>query len=153
MRDGFHTQGLPRRHDTLAIKNRPYLGDFAGLGTSGDNRVFGGNGRHSAIGTGYHHVATIAEAGSAHDDIDFVFLHQKRHALGHLLDHTIFVFDRGIPVEADAGGVDAKLGTLVDFFKQIGGMQQRLGGDTADIQTNATHHRALDNRDFQAQLR
>ena len=151
-RNLLHTECLPRRQDVFTVEHRTNRWNLAGACARCQNRVFGGDHTLCTIGSGYYHTATVAEHARTIDHIDFVLFHQKGHTGSHLLDHTIFVLDGGIPVNGWFSNFDAKLRAAMNFFEEVCGMQERLGRNTTDIQTHTTHILTLNNSCFETEL-
>ena len=102
-------------------------------------------------------TSTLPGAGDAarrRGSVDLVLLAQERDAVGVALHALVLVGqhrarDRASGVDLDAHAGEAVAGLL----EELGGVQQRLGGDAADVEAGAAVRRALlDDGDLQAEL-
>jgi len=93
--------------------------------------------------------------------VDFVRLEQRRDAAGELRDDFVLAREHLRRVHARIADADAVRGKRVlQFVKLLGGIQQRLGRNAADIQASAAQCRTalgagalVDAHHAQAQLR
>ena len=98
--------------------------------------------------------ALVLDAAKAFDVIDLVLLHQEFDALGQAL-HGIFLLAHHLrQVDLDPAGLDAEpFEIILGRREQFRRVQQRLGGDAADIEAGAAEHAALvDDGGLQAKL-
>ena len=95
------------------------------------------------------------DAAGAVERIDLVLLEQKLDALDVAVDALVLERHHRLEIELGLADADAHLGEAVSgLLEQFGGVQQRLRGNAADIQTGAAVGRALfDHGDFHAELR
>src|SRR5690606_29092499 len=89
----------------------------------------------------------------APDDVDLVLLHEELDAVVHLAGNAAGALDDGIDVETELVGAEAVILGVTHLSVDIGRAQQRLGGNTAPIRTDAGHVLALDNGGLHAELR
>ena len=123
------------------------------LGAGGDDDVLGFQGGDRAVLGGDLDLARAGDLARALDPLDLVLLEQELDALGQgghrvgLLLHHLHEVQLGLHLDAEGGEFAA--GGFVEFR----GVQQRLGGHTADIEAGAAERRALlHHGDLQAQL-
>ena len=70
--------------------------------------------------------------------IDVVFLEQEGHAFDIALDALILESHHGRKVDLRLADLDAHLvEQLAGFFIELGGVQQRLGGNATDVEAGA----------------
>jgi hypothetical protein len=76
---------------------------------------------------------------------DLVLLEQALDAAGELGDDVVLALDHGLDVDADVARRDAVHDEAVaGVVEVLGGLQQRLGGDAADVEAGAAEaHLAL----------
>jgi hypothetical protein len=78
---------------------------------------------------------------------------QTLKALVEPRDHAVLVLVHPGHVDAVEAAPDAVLGAFAGLVGQLSGVQQRLGGDAAPVQTGAAQLVLLDQGDVQTQLR
>ncbi len=86
------------------------------------------------------------------DHGDLAGLHQSLQALVELADDAVLVGVDAGHVDARQGGLDPVGLALTGVVGDLGGVQQRLGGDAAPVQAGATELVLLDEGDREAQL-
>ena len=85
--------------------------------------------------------------------LDFVLLHQTFDAFGVLGHDLVLAVLHQRQVEARIFAVDALFRRVLEVVPNIRAMKQRLGGDTAYMQTGAAEFRVLfDDRGLEAVL-
>ena len=92
------------------------------------------------------------EPAGALDDGDAAALDQPGEALEQPAHDAVLVGVDAGHVDALEGGADPELLGLTRGVGDLGGVQQRLGGDAADVQAGAAELVLLDERDAQAEL-
>ena len=99
-------------------------------------------------------LAGLGDSGPAFDPIDLVLLEQELDTLGVGVDRVLLVGLHLRPVDRRAFALEAHVGKVMfGFVQHMGGMQQRLGRDTADVQARAAQRLApFDTGGFEAQL-
>jgi hypothetical protein len=99
-------------------------------------------------------LARAGEFRRALDPGDLVLLEQELHALGVGGHHLALAGLHAGEIELDLADLDPViLEGMGGLVKILGGLQQRLGGDAADIETGAAQRRALlDAGDLESQL-
>jgi hypothetical protein len=99
------------------------------------------------------HLAAPGDRAAPGDHVNLVLLHEKVDAVGALLHHRVFVLQCAGHLKMHFADIHAELFAFLDFLQQVGAVQQRLGGDAADIEADAAHRAGFDNRGLHAQLR
>jgi hypothetical protein len=91
----------------------------------------------------------------ADERVDLVLLEQERDALDVAVDAFVLEFHHRRQIELRARHLDAHLGEAVAcLLVELGGIQQRLRRNAADIQAGAAEGLVLlDHRDLEAELR
>ena len=109
------------------------------FGARGDDDVLGVVG-----GIAHRHLAGGGHTAFALQPGDLVLLEQELDALGVGADDLTLAGLHLLEVERDGADIDAMLGELVlRLVEMLRGLQQRLGGDAADIEAGAAECRAL----------
>ena len=123
------------------------------LRARGDDDVLGGEGLLGPVVGAHDDLARAAEPTGALDPVDLVLLEQEFDALGQGRDAVVLLLLHLRQIEGN-GGADAEVGeVLAGGFVEFGRMQQRLGGNTADIEAGAAQGPPLFNTgDRQAEL-
>ena len=143
--DPVHLEGLVGRDHAAADFE---AGDRARVGAGRQNDVAAGN-------TLAVHLdgVRVGEAAPAGDHLDVARLEQALQALVQAGNDGVAVLTHLCHVNAVEGGGDAELGRLAHGLGRFCGVQVRLGGDAAAVQTGAAHLVAVDEGDLHAQLR
>jgi hypothetical protein len=95
----------------------------------------------------------VDEPAGAGDGLDAATLQRPLQALVHLLDDVVLVpVERG-DLDALVGQRDAVGLGVLGVLGDLGGLQDRLGGDAAPVQAGAADLRLLDQHDRQVELR
>ena len=85
------------------------------------------------------------EAAVAGDHGDLALLGQPRQAAGQLLDHPVLPAAQLVDVDRGVGEADAVRRHVLRLVDDLGGVQQRLRRDAADVEAHAAERRpALD---------
>jgi hypothetical protein len=116
--------GAGREHDVLAGVRRAVDGDLARAG----------------------------ELAGALDDGDAAALDQAREALEEARDDAVLVGVHAGHVDALEAGPDAELLGVAGLVGDLGGVQQRLGRDAADVEAGAPEVALLDQAHGQPEL-
>ena len=131
----------------------PLLGDEGGhehLGAGGDDDILGGDflpARRQGVG--------VQEAGGALHHGDLVAPEQALYAIDQSFDHSGLALLQCLHVHGDSIGLHAlngKFGGLLHRGIALGGLDQRLGGDTPHVQAGAAEVGVLDDTGPFAQL-
>ena len=126
-------------------------GSDAGVGAGGEHEVLAGVDL-LAVGAGDGDLAVAGEPALALDDGDAAALDQPGQALEQPRDHAVLVGVDARHVDALERGAHAELRGLAGAVGDLGGVQQRLGRDAADVQAGAAELALLDEPDAQAEL-
>src|SRR2546430_36157 len=97
-------------------------------------------------------AAGLQHSAALHDR-DLVLFHQELDALRILVADTAGTLHRDAVIGLDAAGVDPKLLRLPQQLRDVGRVEQRLGGDAADVHAYPTELVPLDHRGAHAELR
>ena len=93
------------------------------------------------------------EPAEARDDGDLALPGQAGEAAGEPLDHAVLPAAQLVEVDSRGAEHDAVLAHLLGFGDDLGGVQQRLGRDAADIEADAAERRpAIDQHDLLAEI-
>ena len=99
------------------------------------------------------HLVAAREPTAAGDDLDLVLLHQAAHAAREPLRHLAARVDHRAVVGRELLDREPRYAVL-HGLEDLGGRQDRLGGNAAPVQAHAAQVRLLlDDRDLHAQLR
>ena len=98
-------------------------------------------------------LAGPGQPAVALDDVDLVLLHQELDALGVLGDDLVLAVDHQGEIEARVLAVNALFDGVLETLPNVGRVEERLGGDAADVQAGAAQLRVFFNNGcFQAVL-
>src|SRR5207249_11918521 len=134
------------RDDVLPVESnaRQRLHDRAG----GNDEVL----RLHQLAVGLDRVA-VADPAPGLDDLDLVLLHQVLDALVELADDSVTPGGNGRVVVADDLRLEAELGAPGrDAVIALRRLEQRLGGDAADVEAGPAELAALDQGEPQTEL-
>ena len=125
------------------------------VGAGGDDDVLGLQRLRLAVVALDLDLAGRGDAARADNRVDLVLLEQEFDALDVAADPLVLERHHRGKIELRRCHADAQLGEAVPgLVEQLGGMQQRLGRNAADIEAGAAEGRALlDHGDLQAELR
>ncbi len=100
-------------------------------------------------------LARRRDSRIAHDPFDLVLLKQERDAVDVGRDGVVLVLHHRRQIELGRVDDDAERGEPVGrLVEHLGGIEQRLGGNAADVQARAAERLALlDDGDLHAELR
>ena len=146
-------QRAGRRHDALFVDlDAAQLGH---VGAGGDDDGFRFQRLRLAIGARHLDLAGRGDAAGAMKSVDLVFLEQKIDALDVAVDALVLERHHGRKLELGRRNADAHFAKhATGLLEQLGGVQQRLRRDAADVQASAAEGRALlDHGGFQPKLR
>ncbi|KUP94357.1 hypothetical protein TRIHO_06760 [Tritonibacter horizontis] len=120
-----------------------------GHGAGGDDDILGLMGVVADLD-----LARLGDRGPALEPVDLVLLHEEFNAAGVLADDLILVGFHLVPVDRRRFPLEAHGAKIVFCFVQhMGRVQQRLGGDAADVETGAAKGlAAFDDGGLEAQL-
>ena len=111
-------------------------GQHARLRAGGDQNVLRFERLGAFVGLDFH-LAGAFDGGEAGESLDLILLHQKLDAFGVFLDDAVLALDHLRVVEHRLLDRDAFVGGVVGEAPQLGGVQQRLGRNAADMQAGA----------------
>ena len=97
--------------------------------------------------------AGLRDARLAPDHVDLVLLHQHADAAVETPRHAARALHDGGRVEADLLGHETVILGVIHVVIDLGGTQQRLGGNAAPVQADAAHVLALHDRGLEPELR
>ena len=106
-----------------------------------------------AIGCPYRQAVGGSELGNSSHCAHFALLGHAGDALAERTDGFFLVRAQLIQIDFDGAEVQTDVGHVLDFFDDIGGVQQRFRGDATDIEADAAELRvALDQNHVHAQV-
>ena len=146
-----------RNHRLLVGPNQPAVGLEPGKRlrprAGGDDDVLGGDRRQRlALFTGQRDAPLPFEPRRAIDHGDAVFLHEKRDAVRQALCHFAAARDHFREIETDIVGAQAELARVLHQVVDLGGAEQRLGGNAAPVEADAAETVTLDDRGLHTEL-
>ena len=108
-----------------------------------------------AVGGFHLDLAGSGDATETREGLDLVLLEQEGNTLDVAVDAFVLEFHHGGEIELRLTKLDAHLAEQVaGFFEQLGGVQQRLRGNAADIEASAAEGLFLfHDSHFHAELR
>ena len=108
-------------------------GSFAGIGPGGDDAVL-----EAVAGAALDlHGLAVEESTLADDVIDLARLGEPAEVAGQRLDDFLGVAANRVHVDLGGGELEADAGGVAGVGDDLGGVQQRLGGDAADVEAGA----------------
>src|ERR1700680_503912 len=141
-------EGAGRRHDALLVDL--YSAQPRHVGTGGDHDIFGVQRLLLAAFASDLHLARARDAAGAVESVDLVLLEEEIDALDVALYPLVLEFLHARQIELRRRHTDAHGGELVaSLLEQLGGIEQRLRRDAADVEAGAAegpvllHHRSL----------
>ena len=141
-RDLVEGEGAGRGNDALLVDLDAL--EAGAVGTGGDDDAAGGNAARFAIVAPNFDLARPNDAGGAVKGGDLVLAEQEIDALGVAVDGFLLERHQARQIERRRAGVDSHLGEAVPSLgKQLGGVEQGLGGNAADIEAGAAMGGAL----------
>ena len=85
--------------------------------------------------------------------VDLALLGEHGQAVGQLRDHLVLPGTQLVPIDLRRRENDAACRHVGGILDHLGGVQQRLGRNAADVQADAAEHRpALDQRDLEPEI-
>src|SRR5690606_13231839 len=106
-----------------------------------------------ALGGGDRHLVRAHQAGGAHHDVGAVALEELADAAGELLDDLALPRLELAHVDGDVAGDDhAHVAGVLDLLDPLGGGDQGLAGDAADVEADAAEVLLLDDEGSDAEL-
>ena len=88
----------------------------------------------------------VDQSGAAMDDLDAGITEQAFIDAVQALDFGILVVDKGAPIKTFGFGVPAEGGGIGEVVMEVGGIDEHLLGDTADIDAGAAHEHIFGDR-------
>ena len=145
--DTWEREGAGRGHDGLLVDFNPRQGRR--LGAGGDDDVLGLVGRFTDLD-----LTGGGDRRPALDPVDLVLFEEKLDALGVAVDHILFIGLHLRPIDLGGRGLEAHGRKIVlGHVQRMGRVQERLGGDTADVEAGAAERlAALNHSGFQPKL-
>ena len=146
-------QRAGRRHDALFVDlDAAQLGH---VGAGGDDDGFRFQRLRLAVGACHFDLAGRGDAAGAVKGVDLVLLEQEIDALDVAVDALVLERHHRRQIELGRGDADAHFAErMPGLLEQLGGVQQRLRRNAADIEAGAAEGGALlDHRGFQPELR
>ncbi|MNX84553.1 hypothetical protein D3C86_1163600 [compost metagenome] len=131
------------------------MGDEGQLHRTGTGRDDGVVEGHCGLAVGAFHFEGVraGELAEAVHNLDFTHLGHAGQTAGQLVDDLLFPQTHLVDVGLRGTEDDAVLGQRLGFFDHFGNVQQRLGGDAAHVQADATQGGvALDDNGIQTQI-
>ncbi len=132
-------------------------GKHARFRSGGDDDILG----LECLGAGFRfHLDSNRSVARAWQDrsvalhpVDLVLLHQELDALGVFGDDLVLAVEHLGVIQARIFALDALFGGVHEVLPQVGGVEQRLGGDAADVQASSAQLGIFfNNRGLQAVL-
>jgi hypothetical protein len=108
--------------------------------------------RAGVVGAVDRDLLRTGQPALALDHGDPAGLDQPGQPLEQPRDHAVLVGVHAGHVDAVEGGVDPEVGGVARRVRDLGGVQERLGGDAADVQAGSAQVALLDESDAQAEL-
>jgi len=136
-------------HRELQTRNGRACGDRA----RGDHDIVTGVVLGIALGVGHADRAGRGDEGRAAQEVDLRGLEERFDAGGQLLRDLALVGKNFLNVGADVLGVHADVRAVLGVVIDLGGVEQRLGGDAAAVQAGAACLALFHNGGLEAQLR
>ena len=122
------------------------------LGSGGDDALVEADRGLRAVLFDLDHVRA-GEAAVARHHLHLAALGQPGQAAGQLLDNQVLPAAQLVEIHHGRVEGDAVAGHLLGLGDDLGGVQQRLGGDAADVEADAAEGRvALDQHDLLAEV-
>ena len=107
-----------------------------------------------AVRARHFHDVRAGELAGARDHFDLALLREHRQAADQLADDLVLPLEQLGQLDFRRTEIDAMRAHLADFVDDLGGMQQRLGGNAAHVEADAAQHGpAFDQRDLEAEIR
>ena len=127
-------------------------GNLDRLRTDGNDRMLEGD-RLFAVARGNRQRLVRGKAADALHHGDTALLGHRGQSQRQRLHNLVLVVAHLVQVNLGWSELDTGTGAFSRFVDDLGGMQQRLGGNTADVQTYTAERRvALDQHDLLAEI-
>jgi hypothetical protein len=140
--DLLERNGTGAGNDPLLVDGQ--TGEGRGLGTGGDENVLGADRRLATLGKVDGNGVLVLEGAGALDVLDVVLLEEELDALGQARDGCLLGLHHGGQVELDITNLDtAALCVVQNLVVEVRVVEQRLGGDAADVEAGAAEGTAL----------
>src|SRR5690606_17255932 len=136
-------QGLTVPDDLFAVLGQ--AGQFPAPGPGGNDDMVRGILGGLAIPRFDLHLFARFYGPEAVDDLDLVLFHQKLYALAHSIGHSPAALYHGPEIVAHVLGVQSIVPGMLQIFKDLGGLDKGLGGDTSPIQADPSKSFLFDN--------
>ena len=91
----------------------------------------------AAVGDFHLDMVGIEEVAVTAHDLDLAALGHAGQAAGQFADDLFLVRAQLVDIDLRCGEADAQIIGVLGFFNDLGNVQQGLGGNAADVQTNA----------------
>lgn len=129
-------------NDALLINVQ--AGEGSGLRTGGDKNVLAADGLLTTVEQVDLNGVRINEGAGSLNVVNAVLLQQELNTLGQALNGGLLGLKHLSEVELDVADLDtALLGVVENLVVKVGVVEQRLGGDTANVQASTTELSAL----------
>lgn len=129
-------------NDALLVDSE--TGEVSSFGTSGDEDVLSAQGLLTTIVEGNVDGVGIDERAGTLDVVNTVLLEEELDTLGETLDGLVLGLHHLGEVELDIADFDtALLGVVENLVVEVGVVEERLGGNAADVQAGTTEGSAL----------
>lgn len=119
-------------------------GEGRGLGAGGDDDVLAADRSLATVNKVDLDGVLVGKGTGALDVFDVVLLEQELDTLGEAGNRRLLGLHHLLEVELDIADLDtAVLGVVQDLVVEMRVVQQRLGGDAADVETGAAQYATL----------
>lgn len=135
-------EGSGAGDDTLLVELE--AGEGGGLATGGDEDVLAADAGLATLVEIDVDGVLIGKGTSSLDILDAVLLEQELDTLGETIDGGLLRLHHVLEVELDIADLDtAVLGVVQDLVVEMRVVEERLGGDTADVEASTAERTAL----------
>ena len=123
------------------------------FGAGGDDRLFEADGLDRAIVRGHRYLVHRGEPAGAAYHLNLALLGQTREAAGEPLDDALFPVTQLVEIDLRVGEGEPVGGHLLRLGDHFRGVQQRLGRNAADVETDTAEPlAAVDQHDALAEI-
>ena len=145
-----HVQNLPVGEDKALFQSLLDAGDGRRHrdGAAGDDELLGDVGGVAHLDDKAVGVFAV-DGGHAVYDSDLVAFHLHAYAGNQLLDHAVFPIHHLAVVDLHILGGDAVVVAVLGVVIDLGGVEERLGGNAALVEADAAQGSLLHHRGFQ----
>ena len=152
-----HALGLVLQGHRLAVADDVFAvlwngGQLSAACSGGDDDVIRAQGLLFAGFICHLELLAREQFPVAHDDVDFVLLHQKLHALRHAVRDAAAALDHAAEVRLGLSDRDAVVFGVLDVLENVGALEQCFGGYASPVQTNSAKGFPFNNRCLESQL-